>query len=198
MTREETLRVLYIVKSTYPQHYRNFSDHESRAMLDTWAAMFADYDYKTVCAGLKTFLANEVQGFPPSPGQIIDQIAKLKAKPEDRISEGEAWRLVYRAICNGIYGAAEEFAKLPEIVQRAVGAPEVIRQWAQQDMDSIEVTHSNFLRAFRVAQDRKKEETKMPESVRQFLLGFADRLAIDRADDKAEEKTEEAEEGDGA
>lgn len=191
MTREETLRVLYIIKSTYPQHYKNFTDHESRAMLDAWTAVLADYDYKTVCTGLKSYMANEVNGFPPSPGQVIDHITKLKTNPEDRISEGEAWRLCYKAICNSIYCAAEEFNKLPDIVQSAVGSPEVLRQWAQIDMDSVEVIHSNFLRAFRIAQERKTEELKMPESVRQFLLGFADRLAIDKKDES--EGTDESE-----
>lgn len=186
MTKKEVLEVVYYFRAMFPHCYKGMTDNESRALLSVWFDQLEQYDAKTVWAAVKTYAATTRKEFPPLPSDIIDQITKLTAKPGDKISEGEAWQLCYKAICNSIYCSSEEFAKLPETVRRAVGSPEVLNQWAQIDIDSIEVIHSNFLRAFRIEQERKTEELKMPESVRQFLLEFSDRLAIDKKDEREE------------
>lgn len=191
MTKKEVLEVVYYFRAMFPHCYKGLTDDESRALLAVWFDQLEQYDHKTVWAAVKTYAATTKKEFPPLPSDIIDQITKLTAKPGDKISEGEAWQLCYKAICNSIYCSSEEFEKLPEIIQRAVGSPEVLNQWAQIDMDSIEVIHSNFLRAFRIEQERKTEEQKLPESVRQFLLDFADRLAIDRKDESEGSKSNE-------
>lgn len=169
MNREETIKVCFIIQAAYPQHYSGFSDRERKAMQEVWMSVMEDYDYRVVCAGVKAFIANDVKGFPPSPGQIIDSIHRLTERPENRLNEGEAWHMVYRALCNGIYHAEDEFNRLPPVVQRAVGAPGVLRQWAQDDAQSLAVIQSNFERAFRTAQQREKEEAKLPESVKRFI-----------------------------
>lgn len=174
MNKDETLKICFILQSAYPQHYDRFGDHERRAMSEIWNAVLADYDYQTVCAGVKAYIANDVKGFPPSPGQIIDHIHKLTERPENRLTESQAWALVYKALCNGLYGAEKEFEKLPPIVQRAVGSPDVLRQWAQEE--NVSVTQSNFERAYRVTQDRHREEAKLPESVKALAIGLAERL----------------------
>ena len=174
MNKEETLKICFIIQAAYPQQYSNFGDRERRAIQEVWAAVLEDYDYHVVCAGVKAFIANDTKGFPPSPGQIIDCIYKLTEKPENKLNEGEAWRLAYRALCNGIYGAEKEFNKLPPLVQKAVGSPAVLSQWAQEDAQSLSVIQSNFERAFRMAQEHQREEAKMPESVKRLIEASLD------------------------
>ena len=72
MNKEETLKICFILQSAYPQHYEKFGDREKKAMSEIWNAVLADYDYQTVCAGIKAFIATDTKGFPPSPGQVID------------------------------------------------------------------------------------------------------------------------------
>ena len=179
MTKEETVKIMRILTAAYPQHYKALDDRESRALLEVWAAVLADYTYEIVSGGIKAFLANDKKGYPPSPGQVIDYITK-STNTADEINEGEAWGMVYKAICNSIYNAGEEFAKLPEVIQRAVGSAEVLRQWAVEDVDALNVTQSNFLRAFRSAQERQTEERKMPQSVKELADKLAGRLAIEQ------------------
>lgn len=178
MNREETLKICLIVQSAYPRHYEHFGDKERHAMSEIWGAVLTDYNYPTVCVGVKAFIATDTKGFPPSPGQIIDHIHKLTEKTENRLSEGEAWGLVRKAISNGIYGAEEEFNKLPPIVQTAVGSPDVIRTWAQGDIDSMSVIQSNFERAYRNAKERHIEESKLPENVKALIGQMTDKLQI--------------------
>lgn len=176
MNREETLKVCLIVQSAYPQHYERFTDRERQCMSEVWNAVLSDYTYQMVCAGVKAFIATDTKGFPPSPGQIIDHIHKLTEKPENRLSEGEAWQMVYKAICNGIYGAEEEYANLPPIVQRAVGSPDVIRAWAMEE--NVNVTQSNFQRSYRTVAEQYREEAKLPQSVVALVDKMTGRMAL--------------------
>ena len=176
MNKQESSKIIYIIQATYPQSYQRFGEKEMSNMLEAWHSILCDYDYPTACAGLKAYMANDKNGFPPSPGQIIDHIHKLTESREDRLTEGEAWRLVQKAIGNGIYGAEEEFEKLPELVQRTVGSPNVLRTWAQEDVESMSVIQSNFQRAFRTAQERHREDRKMPESVRALVDNLTGKL----------------------
>ena len=86
------------------------------------------------------------------------------------LNEMEAWALVSRAIKNGNYGAEEEYAKLPPDIQKAVGDPANLRNWAMADMPSVEtVIQSNFMRPFRAVADRKKEYRRLPGQVRELI-----------------------------
>ena len=176
MNREETLKVCLIVQSAYPQHYERFGDRERQAMSEVWNAVLTDYTYPVVCAGVKAFISTDTKGFPPSPGQIIDHIHKLTAKPENKLSESEAWGMVYKALCNGIYGAEEEFNKLPPVVQRAVGSPDVLRAWAMEE--NVNVTQSNFQRSYRTVSEQAREEAKLPQSVVALIGKMTERMAI--------------------
>ena len=177
MNIEETKKVAFIIKSNYPKYYQSFSDMDMRNMVEVWNAVFEGYSYPAVCAGVKAYMSNDTEGFPPVPGQIIDYIHKLTEKPENRLTEAEAWSLVYKAICDSNYHSVERFNELPPIVQKAVGSPHVLQGWAQTDMADMEVIKSNFQRGYRTAQDRHEEEAKIPESVKVILENMTSQMA---------------------
>ena len=82
----------------------------------------------------------------------------------------EAWLLVSKALRNGTYGAVKEFNKLPPLVQKAVGSPDNLRNWAQTDSESIEnVVQSNFMRTYRTVVNRAKEYRKMPKDIQALI-----------------------------
>ena len=178
MTKKETMQLIFIMKAAYPKYFSRISEDEIKYMHEAWSMVMTDYPYEVACAGLKSYISSENEGFPPSPGQIIDRIHKLTERPEERLTESEAWRLVYKAVCNSIYNASEEFDKLPALCQRAVGSPEVLRQWAQEDLDSMSVIQSNFQRAYRTAQERRAEEKKLPSDVRALIDNMTGKMAI--------------------
>ena len=90
-----------------------------------------------------------------------------------------SWSLVERACRNGLHGAGEEFEKLPPLIQKAVGSPNQLREWAMMDADTVKsVVASNFMRSFKIYQKRERETAMLPESVRELLTGVTERLAL--------------------
>lgn len=161
MVREDIAKILAIIQAAYP----NYRPTDKTATLNTWFVIMQEYGYEDVSTALKMYITSDTSGFAPAIGQIIGMIQRVK-HPE-QLNEMEAWVLVSRALRNGYYGAEEEFAKLPAVVQRAVGSPSQLRNWSQTDMESVEnVIQSNFLRTYRAVAVAEKETDRMPQDVR--------------------------------
>ena len=165
MTRDETKQILMRIQSTFP-NWKPQSD--LRFMVETWHEYLLNYDYEQVRAALKAFVLSDSGGFGPSPGQLVEVLDRLGNT--DELSEMQAWDAVSRALRRSLYYADEEYAKLPEAVQKAVGSPEMLRSWAETDMKSIEnVVQSNFMRTYRQELTRARELRKIPANVRALL-----------------------------
>ena len=93
-----------------------------------------------------------------------------KLMQDDDLSEMEAWAKISAACRNGIYGAQEEFDKLSPTLQRIVGSPQQLSEWALLDADSLQsVVASNIQRSFRTVQQREREQAKLPQEVQALL-----------------------------
>jgi hypothetical protein len=163
MTRDETKKIIRIIADSYP----NYNPSCISETIDVWSMMLEEYPYNQIAMALKAYILTNTSGFAPSIGQLV---GKLKSA-EPQLNEMEAWSLVSKAIRNGYYGAEEEFAKLPEVVQKAVGNPANLRAWSHTDEQSIEnVVQSNFLRTYRVVVKRESESAKLPDSLRNAMM----------------------------
>ena len=176
MTRSETGKIVAVIKKCFQGYYKDYTVEDLNDMVNIWEMMLGDYSYEEVNAGLTVFIRSDKSGYPPTPGQLIDHIHKLKEKPENRLDEGQAWSLVWKAICDSNYHASERFSELPPLVQRAVGSPEVLKGWAQTDIKDSEFLKNDFQRAYRTAQDRHTEEAKIPESVKVLMENITGHL----------------------
>ncbi|MFQ8581083.1 MAG: replicative helicase loader/inhibitor [Holdemania massiliensis] len=116
MTKQETAKILAVIKQTYPAFYYRQSEDDIKKLVNLWQSLFEDDDAVIVGAALKSFIVSDASGYPPTPGQIKEKM-RLIMHP-DRLSEADAWQAVKIAMRNGIYGAEEEYAKLPEEVKR--------------------------------------------------------------------------------
>lgn len=164
MNREETKKILRIMVDSYP----NYKPVDMAETIDVWQMMLEDFSYQQVAMALKAYIMSDTSGFAPSIGQLVGKMQMISTPNE--LNEMEAWALVSKAIRNGYYGAETEFAKLPEMVQKAIGQPSQLRQWAHSDMESIEtVIQSNFMRSYRMVVKREKEVQRMPSDVRVLI-----------------------------
>ena len=85
-------------------------------------------------------------------------------------TEMDAWGMVRRAIGDSAYHASERFEELPEVVKKAVGGPQNLREWSQMDSDTVgSVIQSNFLRTYRVVRNREREMAQMSPSLRKVI-----------------------------
>lgn len=165
MSRDETKQILMRIQSTFP-NWKPQSD--LRFVVETWHEYLSDYDYEQVRAALKAFVMTDSSGFAPSVGQIVEILDRLGNVGE--LSEMEAWSLVSKALRRSLYYSDEEYDKLPEAIQKAVGSPEMLRSWAETDLKSVEnVVQSNFMRTYRQELTRAREMRKIPANVRVLL-----------------------------
>lgn len=164
MTRNETVKIIRIMCDCYP----NYKPSNLSETVDVWNMMLEEYSYSQISTALKTYVHSDTSGFAPSIGQLINKLHEVQSPQE--LNEMEAWMLVSKALRNGYYGAVEEFNKLPPLVQKAVGSPDNLRNWALTDSKSIEnVVQSNFMRAYRTVVNRENEIKKMPADVRTLI-----------------------------
>lgn len=169
MTREETIKILAVLRGAYPAFYRDITKQEAESTIALWMSMFDEEPYELVAAAVKAFIAGDGKGFPPAIGQIKERIRQITQTEE--MTEQEAWALVSKAICNSTYGSEEEFAKLPPEIQAVVHDPGQLRQWAMSPADSVEtVIASNFMRSFKAKQKVNREFTALPTSVKQLMI----------------------------
>lgn len=164
MTRKETVKIIRIMCDCYP----NYKPSDLSETIDAWDMMLEEYSYSQVSIALKAYVTTDTSGFAPSVGQLINKLHEVQSPQE--LNEMEAWMLVSKALRNGYYGAVEEFNKLPPLVQKAVGSPDNLRNWALTDSESIEnVVQSNFMRTYRTVVNRAKEYQKMPKDIQTLI-----------------------------
>lgn len=178
MNRVETAGVLSVLRAAYPQFYRGVSAKEAERTVSLWQELFKDEDARVVSVAVKAMIASRTSTFPPVIGEVKEEIQKMRAPR--RMGEAEAWHLVAAAIRNSLYNAQTEYDKLPPTVQRLVGSPQQLREWASMDTDAVaSVVASNFRRAFRVRAASDWEFQKLPADIRQAISGAAERLALE-------------------
>ena len=163
MTREETVKIIRIICDSYP----NYKPNNISETVDVWQMMLSDYDYNMVAMALKAYILSDTSGFAPSIGQLVGKIQSI-TQPQE-LSEMEAWALVSKAIRNSGYNSVEEFAKLPPLVQKAVGLPDQLRTWALDENYNEQVVSSNFMRCYRTELARNEELSKMPAEVKALI-----------------------------
>ena len=163
MTRDDTKKILTVMLITWP----NFKPELTSEFVDIWHVMIGDLDYQQAQAALKAYAQTDTSGFAPSVGQLRAKVVELTTAAE--MFEGEAWALVRRAIGRSAYYSSEEFAKLPKIVQEAVGGPETLKSWAAMDEDELDYARGDFQRRFSAAKARQKERMQLSDDLKDIL-----------------------------
>ena len=159
MNQAETGKILAVISEIYPSFRK---DRNIEATARIWHQIFAQTPYALVEQALTSYSATDTKGFPPVPGALNERIYQLEELRG--LNENEAWSLVYRALCRGIYNSEEEFAKLPKEIQRIVGHPRQLHEWAMLDTHEVStVIASNFKRSWRAQKELKRTLGEVPQ-----------------------------------
>lgn len=75
MTREETIKVLAILKAAYPNSYRGMTKEEAHGTVAVWAAQFAKMPVNVVMIAINKIISKNT--FPPSINEVNDEIRGL-------------------------------------------------------------------------------------------------------------------------
>lgn len=169
MNKVETLELLTVLQTAYPQFYAKKSDEEMDDAVALYMDMFEDEPANLVAMAVKALIKTRTSTWPPSPGEINEKIMQI-TQPEE-MTEQEAWALVSKAVQRSTYGSVEEFAKLPPEIQAVVHDPGQLRQWAIGSAEDLEtVIASNFMRSYRAKQKSIREYIALPTSVKQMMI----------------------------
>lgn len=153
-------------------NYRNFyGGCDARDVLEMWNMMFAKDDTSVVVTAAKNYI--ETNSRPPTVADIRKQIDLIK-HPE---TETDLWALIKKAASNGIYGAEEEFEKLPEECKSFIGSPASLRELAQCDVGTMDtVVKGQFLKRVESIQEHQAVQNGLPMEVRQALAKSSMRM----------------------
>ena len=163
MKREETVKIIRIICDCYP----NYKPNNLTETVDVWNMMLSDYTYEQISLALKAYILADTNGFAPSIGQLVDRVNTF-SQPQE-LNELKAWSLVYKAIRNSSYNSEYEFSILPEIVRKAVGTPNQLRTWANDENFNEQVVSSHFIRCYRSEVAKDKDFCKMPVNIQSLI-----------------------------
>lgn len=151
--------------------YPNYKPMDLSETVDVWTMMLEEYTYEQISVALKAYVLSDTSGFAPSVGQLVAKVQTI-TQPQE-LNEMEAWALVSKAIRNSGYNSESEYAKLPVIVQTAVGMPSQLRQWALDENYNEEVVMSQFIRTYRTEVARGSEFQRLPNEARALIQNAA-------------------------
>lgn len=177
MTRQETGIIMDILATAYPRFYAGPDAPDPEKAVALWAEMFAEDDVAIVAAAVKALIATDDKGFPPHIGAVKAKVRQI-TQPSGMTPQ-EAWNLVAKAIRNSAYDSREEYDKLPKDIQRLVGSPNQLRDWALMDSDTVHsVISSNFQRSFSIRKKADDDFKALPVDVQALVGSVAERMAL--------------------
>ncbi len=159
MNIKDSAKIMALLEAGYAPHYNKLTADNKSDIVKLWASLFANCDYTLVEGAVKAYIVNDKLGFPPTPGQIIENIKRLTSSQGENMTDEEAWNLIKKAISNGNYNAEEEFDNLPKILQRVVGSPQMIKNYAMYTPKEMQYVKKDIMDSYRNA--KRQEEFKM-------------------------------------
>lgn len=78
MTKDETLKVLSILKVAYPNFYKGLSKQEANAVVSLWTMQFSNVPYDIVLIAINKLIATNT--FPPAIAEIKVKLKSIYAE----------------------------------------------------------------------------------------------------------------------
>lgn len=114
MTREETIKVLAILKAAYPNSYKNMSLDEANATATVWAVQFAEVPVDLVMIAINKVISTSP--FPPAISEIKEKIKSMY---------WEVWEILTRNNCIKTLTDEQEakYQKMLEVIDSVSNNP---------------------------------------------------------------------------
>ncbi len=174
MNRKSVIEILGILKVAYPKFYANMTKDEAEKTINLWCEMFKNDAPELVAIAVKKLIM-ELQ-FPPTIADIKNTMFKLVDKTEDNT---ELWNKFLKALKNSGYNSKIEFEQLPELVQRFVGSPERLRDYAMMDLNTVNtVVKGQFLKQIDSLKVRQKENLMLPKETKDIIEALSSKMDI--------------------
>ena len=112
MTREETIKVLAILKAADPNSYKNMSKEEANGTVAVWAMQFATYPAELVMIAINKLISSSP--FPPAICEVKDKIGGMYWEMWEMLNGGRAFTDEQRALYQRMMDTIEELRNNPK------------------------------------------------------------------------------------
>lgn len=168
MTKDEMTKLLAVMESVYPNHFKKINHKDTLAI---WLKLFENDNSTIITMAVRAYISTDTKGFPPVPGQIKEIAYKLTHEKE--MTEGEAWQLIKKAIKKvSMYDKKKTWSAYDELPKtlRDMTSPSQLIEWAYYvPSESLEtVVASNFMRAFKARQKAERDFYALPENAKKL------------------------------
>lgn len=116
MTKDETLKVLAILKAAYPANYSGMSRREAEGVVTVWALQFADVSAEIVLMAVQKLISTSK--YPPVVSEVKSKISAIHWEAYEALANSKAAATLpeevqrYEAIC-----AATEKYRNPDVYE---------------------------------------------------------------------------------
>ncbi len=164
MTRDETVKLLFLINTTFPNSFSGLNTEKIGQMADVWHMIFEDEDFIQIQSAFKMYCKTDTSGFAPTPGQLI---ALKQDKVEPFVSSAEeAWKKVLNAARDANYHAVERFEEFDDITKMCVGSAASLSTYGMiEDSELQTVIRSQFIKEYKRLEDMFRTERKYPHEV---------------------------------
>ena len=149
MTREGIKKCVRLLQLTFPNTYRSFTSDDLSMLIEVWSLQFRNVDDVQVFSAVNSVIS--MSDYPPTIAEIKRQLIG-----EHEENEEEVWYDLLEAGSNGIYGAEEEWEKLPESI-KAITTPWTLREIALADSSSLRFIKKEIMESYRSYKKRKAD-----------------------------------------
>lgn len=180
MQKNEVIKLLKYLSDCYPNKFKFPKENktETQMIIEVWYDFLQYYDYKISAKAAKKLVIIDGK-WPPSVGQIVREVKKIKEAEEDRITAGMAWKMVLDAVRKyGYYKPIKAMNSLPPKVQQAVehfGGYNVICHSRENDP----FVRTQFFRLYNEVNRHKRDLDYLPEEFRREILLLSDDINLD-------------------
>src|SRR6056297_770616 len=175
MKKAELIKLLKFLNSYYQQKFEfpKNDKSENKILQETWMMFLGEYNYYLIRTAVKKIVVSKE--WPPTPGEILQELKKLTRPDEDKLTAGEAWELVIQAIRRHsyLYNPQKVKNSLPE---KSLRAAEVVGLdlIAQKGGDSYVM--NTYLKVYKNLEEKNREYEMLSSSMRAEVKQVFDTL----------------------
>jgi hypothetical protein len=185
MNKIETIKIMAILKASYPAFYNKIPPEEYSGIASVWQDAFAAEPYELVALSVKSLIKTH-SGYPPDIASVNNELKNLVSAASGEPTDEEYWNIYKRAVQESGYCENETFDKLPPILQRYCGTARTLYEHAMMPLDVFNsVLHGQFLKQLPIMRQRQEYRESLPEPVRQMISGMSRRMTLPEAEKPA-------------
>ena len=167
MNEEQTVLLLITLNSYYGKkfEYPTGRDKLDTAKEKTWYKFLKDYPFQAVETATERLMVKKE--WCPTPGEIIQEIEKIKEGKEGTLTAEEAWYKVKEAISDIGYTYHPQKVK-EAIPEKALRAAQVIGLGliAREGGENSYIMNS-YIKAYNNLEEKRKEQQRLPQSLKE-------------------------------